>query len=98
MRSVENCKSIEEIREAIDSIDQQIINLLGERYKYVKAIVRFKEPTQESIIAKSRFDAVISSRRAMAEKCGLDPEMIEKLYRNLMNHFIEEEMKLLNKE
>lgn len=97
MKAAENCKSIEEIRIAIDRIDQEIISLLGERYKYVKAIVQFKEPTEESIIAKSRFDAVISSRREMAEEYGLDPDMVEKLYREMMNHFISEEMKILNK-
>jgi isochorismate pyruvate lyase len=96
MKSAENCKSIEEIRLAIDTIDHEIIRLLGERYKYVKTIVRFKEPTQESIIAKSRFDAVIASRRKMAEECGLDPDMIERMYRDLMNHFIQEELKIIN--
>jgi isochorismate pyruvate lyase len=97
IKQAEDCSSIQEIREAIDKIDQEIITLLGERYKYVKAIVRFKEPTKESIIAQERFDNVISSRRAMAKKYGLDPDMIEKLYKELMNHFIAEELKMLNK-
>jgi isochorismate pyruvate lyase len=97
MKSAEDCKSIDEIRTAIDRIDQEIIALLGERYKYVKSIVRFKEPTEEGIIAKSRFDTVIASRRKMAEAKGLDPDIIEKLYRDLMCHFINEELKILNK-
>jgi isochorismate pyruvate lyase len=90
-----DCESIDEIRAAIDEIDQEIIRLLGSRYKYVKEIVRFKEPNEKSIIAQERFNKVISSRKAMAEKEGLDPEVIEKIYRDLLNHFISQEMKMI---
>jgi len=97
MRSPQNCTSIEEIREAIDMIDEKVITLLGERYQYVKEVVRFKEPTEESIIAKGRFNAVIFSRRRMAEEQGLDPDLIEKIYRELLTHFIDEELKMIRK-
>ena len=79
----------------IDSIDREIIELLGKRYSYVKEIIRFKEPTEESIVARERFDEVLSSRRRLAEKAGLDPDIIEKIYRDLMTHFINEELKLI---
>ena len=97
MKQATDCTSIEEVREAIDTIDERIIELLGERYKYVKEIVRFKKPTEESIIAKSRYDAVISSRRMLAEEHGLDANLIEKIYRDLLSHFIEEELKIIKK-
>jgi isochorismate pyruvate lyase len=95
MKSAANCHSIEEIREEIDRIDQEIITLISERHEFIKAIVRFKEQTMEGIVAKERFDAVLASRRQMAGKCGLNPDMVEKLYRDMMNYFIEEEMKLV---
>lgn len=97
MKSAKDCTSIEEIREAIDQLDSQIIEFLGARYQYVKEIVRFKQPTEESIIAKKRYDSVISSRREMAEKNGLSPDLIEKIYKEMLAHFIGEELKLINK-
>ncbi len=97
MKPAGECTSIEEIREAIDKIDTAIIRLLGERYEYVKEVVRFKTPTEEGIIARERFDAVIASRRAMAEENGLDPGVVEKIYRELLGHFIAEELKLIQK-
>ena len=42
MTNPENCKSIEEIRVAIDGIDYQIMKLFSERYEFVKGIVKFK--------------------------------------------------------
>jgi isochorismate pyruvate lyase len=96
MKSAESCKSIEEVREGIDTIDSEIIALLGKRYEFVKAVVRFKERTETSIISKQRLDLVITSRREMSLKYGLDPDVIESIYRLLINYFISEEMKMLN--
>ena len=96
MKLPSHCKSIEEIRKAIDTIDKEVINLLGKRYSYVKEVVRFKEPTEESIIARERFDSVIASRRRMAAEAGLDPDIIERIYRDMLNHFISEERKLIS--
>jgi isochorismate pyruvate lyase len=96
MKSAENCNSIEEVREAIDAIDSNIIALLGKRHEFVKAIVQFKEKDEASIISKKRFDSVISTRREMSVSHGLDPDVIESMYRLLIDYFISEEMKMLN--
>ena len=94
MRSPGDCRNIEDIRQAIDELDNQIITLFGKRFQYVKEIVKFKEKNEESIIASERREAVIQSRRALAKENGLNPDVIEELYRKLISHFIEEELKL----
>jgi len=96
MKTPNSCKSIEEVRKAIDEIDQELIALIGKRYEFVKAIVPFKERNEDSIISKQRFDSVISTRREMAIKNGLSPEVVENIYRLLMGYFILEEKKILN--
>ncbi len=95
MKPAKDCKNIEDIRRAIDKLDEEIIALLGIRFQYVKEIVKFKEKDEESIIANERREAVIRSRRELAVENGLDPDVIEELYRNLINHFITEELKLI---
>ncbi len=97
MKSADRCTSIEEVRNAIDAIDRELIQLLGKRFQYVKEVIRFKEPTEESIVARNRFESVIQSRREMARKNGLDQDLVERVYRELLKYFIEEEMKLMNK-
>ena len=96
MKQANQCSTIDEVREAIDIIDNHIIELLGQRFEYVKEIIRFKKPDQDSIIAQQRFNEVIASRRKLAEKNGLNPDVIESMYRELLSHFIDEEMKLFN--
>ena len=52
MKKPEDCKDIDEIRNSIDQLDAEIIRLLGERFKYIQEIVKYKNKDKESIIAK----------------------------------------------
>jgi isochorismate pyruvate lyase len=91
------CTTIEEVRQGIDTLDRAIIEALGRRFEYVKAVTRFKK-TAEDVAAPIRYQQVIETRRAWAAEFGLNPDAIEKMYRDLIAHFIEEELKLLNVE
>ena len=88
------CNSIEEIREAIDEIDHEIVAAIGHRFEYVKAIMRFKS-TAEDVRAPQRYQAVLQQRRKWATEEGLDPDVVEKLYRDLIDYFIAHEMTTL---
>jgi isochorismate pyruvate lyase len=81
-----------DIRAEIDRLDQQVIALLGQRFAYVKAASKFKT-SAANVKAPERFQAMLEQRRVWADEEGLSADAIEKMYRDLVNHFIEEEMK-----
>jgi len=97
MKKPEECENMSEIRAEIDNIDGTIITLIGKRYQYVKAAAKFKT-NETSVKAPERFAAMLVERRAWAEKEGLSGDMIEKLYSDMVNYFISEELKLFKKE
>ena len=92
MKAPDECTSIQEVRDAIDAIDCDIIEALALRFQYVKAITRFKK-TEQEVRADERYNAVIQARRHWADERGLNPDIIEEMYRRLIEHFIDEEMK-----
>ena len=92
MKTPEDCENMTDIRAEIDQLDRQIITLLGQRSAYVKAASKFKT-NETSVKAPDRFQSMLQQRRVWAEEEGLNSDAIEKLYRDLVNHFIEEEMK-----
>ncbi len=96
MKTPSECNNIEDIREAIDMIDRQLIGLLSNRFGYVKEIVKYKKHDKESIIAKDRYDKVLKKRRELAEIHGLNPDVIEDIYKRLIQYFIDEELKIIN--
>ena len=87
----ENCTGMEDIRAEIDQMDQDIIGILGKRFEYVKSAAKFKT-SETSVRAPERFKSMLEQRRIWASSEGLSPDAIEKMYRDLVNHFIKEEM------
>jgi tRNA-Thr(GGU) m(6)t(6)A37 methyltransferase TsaA len=94
---VREVASLAEARSAIDRIDAEIIQLLGNRAGYVRQVVKFKQ-TVEEVRAPIRYAEVMRRRREMAEAAGLNPDVIERMYRLLVDNFIKEEMALLHLE
>ncbi|WP_042149186.1 MULTISPECIES: isochorismate lyase [unclassified Pseudoalteromonas] len=87
----EDCTGMDEIRGEIDQMDKDIIAILGKRFKYVEAAAKFKT-SKTSVRAPERFKLMLQSRRDWAIKAGLSPDAIEKMYTDLVNHFIQQEM------
>jgi len=83
------CDNIEAIRDAIDLIDQEIIHLFSLRHEYVKEIVKFKSGNEKEIIARERKELVLRQRKAWAEKMGLDGDMMEQVFRLLIDKNIQ---------
>lgn len=97
IKKAKKCESIEEIREQIDLIDQNIILLFAKRYEFVKEVVKFKDKTEDAIIANERKELVIKQRSEWAESYGLDKKAFAELFRFLVDHNISKEMKILKK-
>jgi isochorismate pyruvate lyase len=94
MKTIKECKTIADVRGEIDRIDKLIIELLGERYLYIKEIVRFKTNSNE-VEAPARYDEVLKLRRAWAAKEGINEDVVEKIYIDLLEYFIAEQKRIL---
>ena len=97
MKNATACENMEEIRGEIDQLDKQVINLIGQRFKYVQAAAKFKKD-ENSVKAPERFKSMLEKRREWAIQEGLSPDVIEKMFRDLVNHFISEELKTWKKD
>ncbi|MBR5649432.1 chorismate mutase [Pseudobutyrivibrio sp.] len=85
------CVSLEEVRSNIDRIDNEIIKLIAERSDYVKQASGFKK-SEDGVKAPNRVETVINKVRSKAEEYGANPDMVEKLYREMISSFINMEM------
>jgi isochorismate pyruvate lyase len=90
--SPEQCQGMDDIRREIDALDRAVIALLGARFQYVLAASKFKT-SAATVRAEERFKAMLATRRDWAAAEGLNPDAIEKMYSDLVQHFIAEEMR-----
>ena len=80
------CSNLGEVRENIDRIDRQIIQLMAERGKYVAEAGRFK-PDPAAVSAPARVEAIIAKVRQVASEAGLAETVAERTYRAMIAAF-----------
>jgi isochorismate pyruvate lyase len=90
VKAPEACTSLTEVRAAIDTLDRDLLAILGRRAGYVHAAARFKTDAA-SVRAPERVQAMLAQRRAWAEAEGLDPEVIAQLFTLLVDYFTRRE-------
>jgi isochorismate pyruvate lyase len=90
------CKDLAEVRENIDRLDRKIVPLLAERAGYVEQAARFK-PTKAAVVDNDRIEQIILKVRHLANEEGMDPDLIEHIYRSMIDAYIVHEAKVYKK-
>lgn len=81
------CQSLEQVRENIDRLDRQIVPLLAERAGYVEQAAGFKE-TKAKVVDTDRIEAIVRKIRHLAVEEGTSPDLIEHIYRAMIDAYI----------
>ena len=85
------CTTLEDVRNNIDRLDQQIVTLLAERGHFVSQAARFKKDT-DGVKAPQRVEQVIAKVRDLSQAVGANPDVTEQVYRAMIAAFIEQEL------
>lgn len=72
-------------RESIDRLDDQIVRLLAERYGIVRQVAAIKAEHGIPSVLEDRVQEVIERNAATAAVSGLDPELVRRLYRVIID-------------
>lgn len=91
MKKAAECKNLEEIRNGIDFIDNQIVKLISERAEYVQEAAKFKK-SEQSVRDEKRVALVIESKKQLALKYKISPELIGDLYQRMIDFFVQQEL------
>ncbi|MDA0119149.1 bifunctional chorismate mutase/prephenate dehydrogenase [Vibrio sp. T11.5] len=75
---------LNELRDQIDAVDKQILDLLAQRLSLVEKVGEVKSEHGLPIYAPDREAAMLASRREEAEKKGVPPQLIEDILRRTM--------------
>ena len=92
MLEPERCRSLTEVRAALDVLDEEIVRLLARRFQYVDAAARIKQ-RREEVRDEERISAVIDHVRSKAAGQGAPAELVAEVYKNLIEVSIRRELK-----
>jgi isochorismate pyruvate lyase len=80
-----------EVRHGIDRLDEQIVELLGERFRYMDAAARIK-PNREAVRDEARKAEVLANVRQLANGNAIPVDVAEDVYERLVEGSIAYEL------
>ena len=84
---VKPCTTMQDVRREVNALDDVLVPLLVERVGYMTQAARIKQCV-EQVRDEARIEAIVERVRAQAQAEGGSPELIEQVYRAMMDLFI----------
>jgi isochorismate pyruvate lyase len=88
----EACSTMAEVRHGVDRVDEEIVRLLGERFRYMDAAARIK-PVREAVRDEGRKAQVLANVARLAPEHGVPDEPAAELYERLIEASIAYELR-----
>ena len=85
--NVEHCGSMEDVRRNIDALDDILVPLLVTRGGYMTQAARIKHD-ENQVRDEERIESIVARVRERAVQEGGEPEVIEAIYRSMMEAYI----------
>ena len=79
----DRCRTMEEVRHGVDRLDEEIVRLIGERFRYMDAAARIK-PDREAVRDEARKAQVLANVAGLAREHGVPEEAAAELYERLV--------------
>jgi len=93
--NIKSCNTLEEARREIDIIDENLVELIALRNKYIKQIAHFKT-TAEEAKSPERISDVINRVRGKAIELDLSPNLINDMFIRMIDEMVETEISEFN--
>ena len=94
----DDCKSMEELRHQIDKLDTKIVELLATRSQFIDRATDLKSINGMPARIPDRIESVVSNAREAAQELGLDSDLVEKIWRILIEWSIKREAEIIREE
>jgi chorismate mutase len=88
--------TIDELRNSINYVDQQLIDLLSYRMQIVEEIAQFKKQHNMTIFQEERWNALSEKHKTTAAKIGLDPEFVYQIFKEIHLASIDRQTAIIN--
>ena len=85
--NTQHCTTMDDVRRHIDALDDILVPLLVTRGGYMTQAARIKQD-ENQVRDEERIEAIIERVRARAAQEGGEPEVIEAIYRSMMEAYI----------
>ncbi len=94
--SPNNKKKLKIIRSKLDKLDNKLLSLIKYRTNLVKEVLKLKEFKKE-IVDNKRIDFILKKIHSKSKKLKIDPQITNRIWRNMIWSYITYERKNFKK-
>ena len=91
MADIKKYESLKDVRDAIDELDIELVELISKRSHLIRQVASFKDSVEE-VKAKDRIDFIIQRVRHHAIKLEMSPNTISDLFSIMIDEMVETEI------
>ena len=93
-----DCNNMDELRHQIDKLDTKIVELLATRSQFIDRATDLKSINGMPARIPDRIESVVSNAREAAQELDLDSDLVEKIWRILIEWSIKREAEIIREE
>ena len=94
--SPENKKKLKKLRKKLDNLDNLLFNLIKQRTKIVKEVLKLKD-YKNQIVDNKRIKIILARIKKKSIKNKLDPKITNKIWINMIRSYIDFEKRNFKK-
>ncbi|MBP5508264.1 MAG: chorismate mutase, partial [Prevotella sp.] len=87
---------IHELRQQIDELDNQLMNLLAKRMRVCREIGQYKKEHNMTVLQPVRYGEILDKRGAQGSLCGMDSEFVKKVFESVHEESVRQQMEIIN--
>ena len=89
-------EGIHELRQQIDELDNQLMNLLAKRMRVCREIGQYKKEHNMTVLQPTRYGEILDKRGAQGSLCGMDGEFVKKVFESVHEESVRQQMEIIN--
>ena len=87
---------IEELRNQIDAIDNDLLHILSKRMRISREIGTYKKEHNMPVLQATRYDEIIQKRVILGESLGIGQDFVKKVLEAIHEESVRQQMEIIN--
>lgn len=96
--TADTTESLSALRQQIDEMDNQLIELLAKRMRISREIARYKKDHNVAVVQPHRYNEIIDKRGAQGMLCGMDGGFMKTVFEAIHTESVRQQIDIINKE
>ena len=90
-------EDIQHLRQQIDELDNQLMDLLARRMRVCREIGQYKKEHNMTVLQASRYNEILNKRGAQGALCGMAPDFVARVFENIHEESVRQQIEIINK-